>query len=403
VRFANRATTSVVVPVAAMALLLPATASATSHGFTNHREVPNEACDLDTPVADFPDRDRASEAHRRSIDCITELGITQGRDGEYQPDAHVTRDQMASFIARTLEAAGDRELPDDPDDRFGDIDGNAHEYRINQLAQVGIIAGRTADSYEPDARVTRAQMASLLLRAASWNHTGQFDSYQPAGQDAYFTDVTGTHADNIRTGYELWLYEGRAPGEFGPQADVRRDAMATFLTRVLDLVHPGIYQTNNQTYQVAPMESVTAATGEPIEFSVIGSRAAYTGDAEPIPGPVRQSLHIALFPCANVDTDLPATFTDDDFDWVADGIASTDNGHAYISEVNGEPTEGPVTMERNVAPQDGRIDFTVISPTDQADCTVAVVFDDRGPVDELRLDLGNRPANAFGFGIASWE
>lgn len=288
-RFANRSASSVVVSAPAMALRLPATASATSHGVTNHREVPNDACDLDTPVADFPDRDAASEAHRRSTDCITELDIAQGRDGEYQPGVHVTRDQMAS----------------------------------------------------------------LLLRTASRNHTGQFDSYQPGGQDDSFTDVTGTHADTMRTGYELWLFEGRVPGEFGPQADVRREEMATFLTRVLDLVHPG-------------------------------------------------ASH-PLFPCAEVDTDRPATFTDGNFDWVADGIASTGNGHACISKINGEPTEGPVTVERNVAPQDGQIDVTVVSPTGQADGTVAMVFDDRGPVDELRLDLGNRPANAFGFEIASWE
>ena len=387
----------------AITIVLVPTNAAGVEEFTNHREVPNNACDLDTPEADFPDRDRAHETHRRSIDCITDHGIAEGRDGEYHPGERVTRDQMASFIARTLEAAGDRELPDDPDRHFEDTQGNVHEQRIDQLAEVGIIAGRDTDHYAPREYVTRAQMASLLLRAASWNHTGAFDSYQPAGDEDYFTDIGGVHADNIRTGFELWLYEGRAPGEFAPQADVRRGAMATFLTRMFDLVHPDIYATNNQTYQVAPMEPQTAATGDPIEFSVVGSRAEYTDDLEPLPGPVRQGLHIALFPCANVDTDLPATFAETQFDWVADGIGTTDESHAYINEINGEPVEGGTTLERNVAPEDGAIDFTVVSPTDQPDCTVAVVFDDRGPVDELRLDLGQRPASAFGFGVASWE
>lgn len=398
-----RTTAKIVGSAMALTLLVPAGASAGEEAFTNHREVPNNACDQDTPVAAFPDRGEAAEAHRRSIDCVAEQAIAQGRDGQYHPGERVTRDQMASLIARTLEAAGDRELPEDPDGHFEDTDGNVHEYRIDQLAEVGIIAGRTAERYEPRGHVTRAQMASLLLRAASWNHTGAFDSYQPAGDEEYFTDIDGVHADNIRTGYELWLYEGRVPGEFAPQSDVRRDAMATFLTRMLDFVHPDIYQTSNQTYQVAPMEPQTAATGEPIEFSVTGSRADYTNDAEPIPGPVRQALHIALFPCDNVDTGPPATFAEEDFSWVAAGIGTTDQGHAYISEINGEPVEGGTMLERNVPPEDGRIDFTVISPTGQPDCTAAVVFDDRGPVDELRLDLGQRPANAFGLGLASWE
>ena len=387
--------------VATMAFV-PTSADAVEE-FTNYREVPNDACDLDTPVADFPDRDAAPETHRRSIDCITDHGIAEGRDSQYHPRERVTRDQMASFIARTLEEAGDRELPESPEGHFEDTEDSVHEHHIDQLAEVGIIAGRDADHYAPREYVTRAQMASLLLRAASWNHTGAFDSYQPAGEDDYFTDIGGVHFDNIRTGYELWLYEGRAPGEFAPQSDVRRDAMATFLTRTFDVVHPDIYTTDNQTYQVAPTEPQTAATGEPTEFSVISSRAEYTDDTEPVPGPVRQALHIALFPCANVDTELPATFAETQFDWVADGIGSTDESQAYISEINGEPVEGGTTLAHNVPPEDGEIDFTVISPTGQPDCTVAVVFDDRGPVDELRLDHGDRPANAFGLGIANWE
>jgi hypothetical protein len=387
----------------AMTMALVPTSAGAVEEFTNYREVPNNACDLDTPEADFTDREHAAEVHWRSIDCVADHAVAEGSDGQYHPGERVTRDQMASFVARTLEAAGDRDLPDAPDDHFQDTDGNVHEHRINQLAEVGIVAGRSADHFAPRERVSRAQMASLVLRAASWNHTGQFDSYQPAGDDDYFTDISGVHVDNIRTGHELWLYEGRAPGEFAPHSDVRRDAMATFLTRTLDFVHPGSYQNDNQTYQLSPMEPVTAASGEPIEFSVDASRAEYTDEAEPLPGPVRQALHIALFPCGNIDTELPVTFTDEDFDWVADDIARTDQGQAYISEVNGEPVEGAAGLVRNVPPEDGRIDVTLVSPTDQPDCTVAVAFDDRGPVDELRLDAAHRPANAFGFVQASWE
>jgi hypothetical protein len=109
-----------------------------------------------------------------------------------------------------------------------------------------------------------------------------------------------------------------------------------------------------------------------------------------------------LFSCANVDTDeLPATFADADGDGLADGIGSSDTGQAYIRDVNGEPTEGQVKMVPNVEPEDGRITFTVIAA--EADCVVPVAFDDRGPADELRLDLGHRPANAFGFVVADWS
>lgn len=389
----------------ALLTALPLAASAESHQFENHREAPNDACGTDTPAAAFADRQRAAETHQRNIDCVADQGIAVGRDGRYFPAERVTRGQMASFIARTLEAAGDRDLPSDPDDHFGDDDGTEHEDRIDQLAAIGVVEGRSGDEYDPDAFVTRAQMAAFLLRAGSWNHTGEVDVYGPVGDDAYFLDIEGSvHADDIRGGYELFLYEGREPGEYDPGDHVQRDAMATFLTRLLDLVHPNAYQDGNQTYVMSPMEEITTSAGEPVEFSVDRSRAQYetTPAGETVPGPVRQSLHIALFPCERVDTDIPATFADADGNGLADDIASSDTGNAYISRVNGEPTGGEEPMVRNAPPQeDGTIDFTVVSPA--ADCVVPVAFDDRAPTDELRLDAGHRPANPFGFVLARWE
>jgi hypothetical protein len=387
----------------ALLMLAPMAAVAESHDFTNHREVPNNACGTDTPVADFEDRDEAPEVHRRSIDCVADQGIALGQDGAYHPGDRVTRGQMASFVARSLEAAGDRELPDDPDSHFDDTSDSVHEERIDQLAEIGVVEGRTDDRYDPGGYVTRGQMASFLLRAAGWNHTGDVDAYGPAGEDDYFLDIDGSvHADNIRAGYELWLYEGRQPGEYAPGHDVRRRAMATFLTRVLDLVHPDAQQTNNQTYVMSPMEPITAEAGTPIEFSVDASRAEHTDGDEPMPGPVRQALHLALLPCGSVDTaELPATFADAAGDGLADGIGSSDEGHAYIRDVQGEPVEGQETMVANVTPADGTIEFTVVA--DQPDCTVPVAFDDRGPTDELRLDAHRLPANPFGFVVADWE
>jgi hypothetical protein len=390
------------VPALALAVALIPTSAEGVEESANYREVPNNACDLDTPTADFGDRDQAAEVHRPSIDCVTHLDIAEGRDGEYHPREQVTRAQMASFIARSLEAAGDRDLPEDPDRHFEDTVGSAHAERIDQLAEIGVVEGAGDDHYAPQDEVTRAQMASFIVRAAGWNHTGDVDAYAPASDEEVFLDVgEDVHAPAIRAGNELWLFEGRAPGEFAPSSAVERGTMATFLTRMLDLIDPGAYETNNQTYLLSPAEPQAAPAGEPLEFSVDASRATYAGEDEPVPGPVDQALHIALLPCENATTDeLPVTFAGDQ---LAADIAHTDQDHAYISEVQGEPTQERSRMEHDVAPdEDGRIQFTVVSPEDQPDCAVAVAFDDRAPTDELRLDAGNRPANAHGFVEASW-
>lgn len=72
-------------------------------------------------------------------------------------------------------------------------------------------------------------------------------------------------------------------------------------------------------------------------------------------------------------------------------------------DVNGEPTMAQETYWRDARPaDDGILRFNVIAGT-APDCTVVVVFTDRDPDDELRLDAGQRPANPFGVGQASWQ
>lgn len=51
--------------------------------------------------------DTARNVHRAAIDCIVWYGIAQGTGPtSYSPAASVTRDQMASFLARAVEAGG---------------------------------------------------------------------------------------------------------------------------------------------------------------------------------------------------------------------------------------------------------------------------------------------------------
>jgi len=71
---------------------------------------------------------------------------------------------MASFVARTVERSGGQ-LPAAGDQGFGDIAGNVHAERINQLAAAGIVQGTAAGTYAPGSPVTRAQMATFLVRA----------------------------------------------------------------------------------------------------------------------------------------------------------------------------------------------------------------------------------------------
>jgi hypothetical protein len=370
--------------LAMLIALVPGTASAQE----NHRGVPNAVCDEGTPQAAFSDRASADEVHRRSIDCVAAMDIAEGSEGAYWPDAGVTRGQMASFIARTLESAG-HELPAPTDQGFEDIAGTEHEARINQLAEIGVVEGRSADRYEPRPHVNRAQMASYIVRAVGWAHGAD---YGAVGGN-HFADAAGNvHAGNISAGYELWLFEGVTPGVYQPDETVERDQMATFLTRALDFAHPNRDTGSNLTYLVTPQEPLEQQPGQTATFEIVQRY-----DDKPL-GPV----DIALFPCSLVDgTDLPLTMSDDNGDALADGIAASDTGAAHVSSVNGIPTVDQPGYVNGAQPSaEGTIEFTLDAAS--SDCTVAVAFGDRAPADQIRLDAADRPANPYGHGVASW-
>jgi peptidoglycan-N-acetylglucosamine deacetylase len=105
------------------------------------------------------------DAHAEAIGAVAEAGITLGctEDGRsYCPTAAIRRDQMASFLQRTLD------LPDGPDDGFVDVvPGSPHAAAIGSVAVAGVTRGCSDDGplYCPGARVTRAQMASFVVRA----------------------------------------------------------------------------------------------------------------------------------------------------------------------------------------------------------------------------------------------
>jgi hypothetical protein len=209
------------------------------HVRDNH-DVPGGAlasCPGDTPEAAYGDRGEIPADHRRNVDCTTARGITEGfTDGTYRPADAVRRDQMASFIVRTVEdAEGAPSVPaaEESDDGFADIDGNVHEDRIRQAFAAGIAEGRSRTEYAPAMNIRRDQIASFVLRAHAFA-TGQDVAALESDEQA-FDDVgpDNVHFRRVNGAAELGLVRGRSATAFEPAADTRRDQMATLMARLL--------------------------------------------------------------------------------------------------------------------------------------------------------------------------
>ena len=90
------------------------------------------------------------------VERLADLGITKGcatQPARYCPTEPVTRAQMASFLIRAFQ------LPQEPSNQFTDTAGNTHETDINALATAGITIGCATEPalYCPSQDTTRAQ------------------------------------------------------------------------------------------------------------------------------------------------------------------------------------------------------------------------------------------------------
>jgi hypothetical protein len=196
--------------------------------------VPQPSIDFACPFELEGEPDRFSDVpegnvHRRAIECLALFEVVLGRsDGTYAPAAAVTRAQLASFVARTIEAAGVT-LPADPPDAFDDDNGSVHEATINQLAAAGVVNGKGGRRYAPAETVNRAQMATFLVNA----YEAATGIPLRSSGDRFPDDDGNVHESSIDKAATAGITAGTGSG-YAPNGVVRRDAMASFLARLLD-------------------------------------------------------------------------------------------------------------------------------------------------------------------------
>lgn len=177
-----------------------------------------------------PFSDIVGSVHYDSIVYIAEAGITAGCNPPYNtefcPLDRVNRGQMAAFLVRALGLTDDGGK-----DWFGDDDGSIFETDINKLAAAGITLGCNADQTDfcPTDTITREQMAAFLVRAFGYTDPGEGDWFSDDDGSIFEGDIDKLRVAGVTLGCNPPDNDEYCPGD-----PIRRDQMASFLTRALE-------------------------------------------------------------------------------------------------------------------------------------------------------------------------
>ena len=202
------------------------------------------------------------------------------KDGNVRPQGNITRAETAAIFFRLLKEEVRSENLSKHND-FADVTEDSwYNTAVSTMAGMNILKSRTANSFVPQAPITRAEFAAICAR---------FDSGK-AEENSGFTDISGHWAEKeIERAATLGWVSGYTDGSFHPDAPITRAEAMTLINRVLcrmpetkaDLLdsmtkwpdnQPGAWYylavqeaTNSHTYEQkdSKYETWTALTAEP--------------------------------------------------------------------------------------------------------------------------------------------
>lgn len=148
-------------------------------------------------------------------------------DGTVRPEENISRAETAMIFFRLLTPeVRDRNLTSyNP---FTDVqDDMWYTKAISTMAKLGILKGRTSETFDPDAPITRAEFATICAR---------FDDSKTTGSSK-LTDLSGHWAKaDIERAVSLGWIMGYTDGTFRPDNYITRAEAMTMINRILQRI-----------------------------------------------------------------------------------------------------------------------------------------------------------------------
>lgn len=190
--------------------------SASHNGRTVNVEQFNQYVEREIPLPEGVDPSRVTTA----------TVVEPNGSIRHVPTVVIERDGKYAAVVKSL-TNSDYSLVWNPK-TFADVTGHWSQQAVNDMASRMIVKGMDETQYVPNANVTRAEFAAILVRALGLSENG--------GSSA-FTDVNpgDWYAGVIAKAAEYELVKGDTAATFGPSRTVTRQEALVMIGRAMDL------------------------------------------------------------------------------------------------------------------------------------------------------------------------
>lgn len=177
-----------------------------------------------------------SSALKSEVEAATRYGLMNGyTDGTFGYADSMTRAQFATVIVRMF----GWETKAAASSSFSDVSAQSYYLPYIEAAAAHDVCD-TGGSFRPNAAITRAEMAEMLVRAlglksaaalvkSTWEKQPSSGSFSLP-----FTDVSGSSASYIYVAYSIGMTKGTTSTTFSPNASATRAQVAAMLVRIYE-------------------------------------------------------------------------------------------------------------------------------------------------------------------------
>lgn len=147
-------------------------------------------------------------------------------DGKFRPENHVTREEATKMVVAALEL----ESYSPASASFPDVSLNRWSFKwIETAAQLGYLKGYKDGTFGPEKPITRAEMASILVRIISNDKTllnAEIKDFSDVPDGKWYTD-------SVRLAAGYGLINGYPDGTFRPEQKLTRTEAVTMINHML--------------------------------------------------------------------------------------------------------------------------------------------------------------------------